>query len=168
MDHPSFSARIASCVLWNIFFSLEFWNWFTKIMPRKAMKVIVELDIHTVRLHDDVWSNFKISPRSQVVANDATQTRALELCWWLTWWSYLSAFVHLLGNMPWNVSSRLWLCLSESELHGFRSKHEVCSSNISIVLPRTLALRKGKTRPSCGSAESSWIPFSSRFLCVCC
>lgn len=93
------------------------------------------------------WRFFGIiSVRSLVVANDATRMRGIARPWLVCLVNclQLSPFLSPSGDMPWNFPSRLWLCVSQSKLHGFRSKHEICCSNFSIVLPRAPALRTGK------------------------
>lgn len=79
-------------------------------MPRKAMKVIVELDIHTVR---SLW-NFELGIfGKKLVANDAMRSVFLFEVGLLFLLNdrYSNLF---LGDMSWNISTRLWICLLES------------------------------------------------------
>ena len=87
-------------------------------MPRKAMKVVVELDIHTVRILGRLLEG--ILAESSAVANDARRMHAKRLCGRTNSAIFL-LFVRFSGDMPGNIPTRLRLCLSQSKLHGFRS-----------------------------------------------
>ena len=117
-------------------------------MPRKAMKVVVELDIHTVSFVGEMSKEFQLIPSPLLTTPDHCMEglacdRSFE-GFVGTYFINLSVPIHSSGDMPRNFSPRLRLCLFESKLHGFGSKYQVCGSNVPIVLPRTATVRAGE------------------------